>query len=115
MPIRDPERRRQQMAAARARARLRCRLWLKEYLRLNPCVDCGQTDIRVLEFDHRDPARKVANVGRMARSGVSVEAVIREVAKCDVRCANCHRIRTIKEHHSSFRRGGRVTIYDTGG
>lgn len=115
MATRDPERRRQQKIAARARARIRCQLWLKEYLRANPCVDCGQADIRVLEFDHVDPARKVANVGRLARSGVSVETLIREVAKCEVRCANCHRLRTIREHHSAFRRDPNVTVYDTGG
>lgn len=115
MPIRDPERRRQQMAAARARARLRCRLWLKEYLRTHPCVDCGMADIRVLEFDHRDPSKKVANVGRMSRNGSSLAAVMREVEKCDVRCANCHRLRTIKEGHCLRHQGPHVTIYDTGG
>jgi hypothetical protein len=104
MPLSDVEKRR--------RARLRARVWLKAYLAEHPCVDCGEDDIRVLEFDHVCPENKVANVGRMACDGCSVKRLEIEVAKCEVRCANCHRRRTRKEGHASFRR---IVVLDAGG
>lgn len=70
------------------------RQWLLAYLSEHPCVDCGISDMRVLEFDHRDGVEKVAAVSVLARAGYPLSRVVREVAKCDVRCANCHRIRT---------------------
>ncbi len=68
--------------------------WLLEYLLEHPCIDCGESDPIVLEFDHRDASTKVAAVSTLARGGYSLRAVQREVAACDVRCANCHRRRT---------------------
>jgi hypothetical protein len=61
-------------------------------LQRSACIDCGERDPVVLDFDHRDAKR--ANVSLLARrSGVArLEA---EIALCDVRCANCHRIRTL--------------------
>lgn len=68
--------------------------WLVEYLTEHPCIDCGNDDPRVLEFDHRESTAKRMAVSVLARSGYSLPTVQAEVAKCDVRCANCHRIRT---------------------
>lgn len=68
--------------------------WLLEYLLEHPCIDCDESDPIVLEFDHRDASTKVAAVSTLARGGYSLRAVQREVAACDVRCANCHRRRT---------------------
>jgi hypothetical protein len=66
---------------------------IREYLRTHPCVDCGETDIVVLEFDHRDPRDKRYNVTILALQK-PWSRVLAEIAKCDVRCANCHRRRT---------------------
>ncbi len=66
------------------------RVW--QYLLEHPCIDCGKTDPRVLDFDHR--REKVAEVGRLVASGLSWGRVLVEIAKCEVRCANCHRRRT---------------------
>lgn len=73
--------------------RPRVRAMIDQYLREHPCVDCGGTDITVLEFDHRDPAAKELTVAELARDS-EWPRVLREIEKCDVRCANCHRLRT---------------------
>jgi hypothetical protein len=77
-----------QSAARRAENRRRA----VDYLRLHPCVDCGETDIQVLQFDHL--ADKRFDLGRMISGSWSWAAVEREIAKCEVRCANCHRLKT---------------------
>lgn len=74
------------------RRRLQARLF--EYLDEHPCVDCGEDDLRVLDFDHRDPALKRACVGAMVGDEMPWKRIRVEMEKCDVRCANCHRKRT---------------------
>jgi hypothetical protein len=73
--------------------RIENRLLVYSYLQSHPCVDCGETDVVVLEFDHRDPATKRRDVAYLA-ARKSWKTVLVEIAKCDVRCANCHRRRT---------------------
>lgn len=63
------------------------------YLNEHSCIDCGETDIVVLEFDHRDPATKRAKIANVLGSW-TWSTILTEIAKCDVRCANCHRRRT---------------------
>lgn len=67
---------------------------LAEYLASHPCVDCGETDIVVLEFDHI--AGKRGNVRVLATSR-TWNVVADEIAKCQVRCGNCHRRKTARE------------------
>lgn len=72
------------------RANIRAFIW--NYLCDHPCVDCGENDQMVLEFDHlRD---KKHGISRMAQNTVSIRAIGLEIAKCEVRCANCHRRKT---------------------
>lgn len=66
------------------------------YLREHPCVDCGETDPLVLDFDHVR-GKKSYNISDMIRLIFSIDEIKKEIAKCDVRCANCHRIKTAKE------------------
>lgn len=65
-----------------------------EYLRAHPCVDCGEKDPIVLEFDHRDGTEKVESVTQLVTNNCGWQKIEDEIAKCDVRCANCHRRRT---------------------
>lgn len=64
------------------------------YLKDHPCVDCGENDPIVLEFDHTSD--KVANISEMYRN-YTLEKVKLEIDKCQIRCANCHRRKTAKE------------------
>lgn len=70
------------------------------YFLEHPCIDCGETDIRVLEFDHRDKSRKDMPVSLIIRSTSSIKRLKTEIEKCDVRCANCHRKKTLSESDS---------------
>lgn len=74
---------------------------LIEYLACHPCVDCGQKDVHVLDFDHVR-GKKSEHIARLIGVGYSWVAVEAEIAKCEVRCANCHRIKT-GENISSWR------------
>ena len=79
---------------ANVRNQIFVRSWVLTYLQKHPCVDCGITDTRVLQFDHRDPAEKRAAVSKLVADGHSLKTVRLEIEKCSVRCANCHLIRT---------------------
>lgn len=62
------------------------------------CARCGEADPIVLDFHHRDPALKsFALTGSLCYSR-SRGAILNEIAKCDVLCANCHR----REHHKKI-------------
>ncbi len=64
-------------------------------LKRRPCMDCGGTFPPVcMDFDHLPGNKKSGNVSTMARLGWSTEKILAEIAKCDLVCSNCHRIRT---------------------
>jgi hypothetical protein len=65
-----------------------------------PCADCGvQYPYYVMDFDHREGVTKEFSLHRIQNA--TKRAILREIAKCDVVCANCHRERT---HQRSTRR-----------
>lgn len=70
-----------------------------EYLLEHPCVDCRESDIRCLEFDHVRGA-KFKGLSAMKAEGYSMERIKLEIEKCDVRCANCHRKKTLDDYGS---------------
>jgi hypothetical protein len=70
------------------------------YLAEHPCVDCGETDFRCLKFDHRDRKTKTAAIASLLRQSRAWGVLVAEIEKCDVRCANCHRRKTLAEDNS---------------
>ena len=83
--------RRQSKAAKSARQRA-LRAQLLAHLRRHPCVDCGETDPVVLEFDHI--GEKTASISVLLSQTATRKAVDAEIARCEVVCTNCHRRRT---------------------
>lgn len=79
-----------------------CRSYVFEYLKSNHCIDCDEDNILLLDFDHLEPSDKKYSIGKMlnSRGGVSLVKLKAEIDKCVVRCANCHRLRTIKQFGS---------------
>jgi hypothetical protein len=84
--------------AAQKRHRVRIRTKLFELLSEKACVDCGENDPIVLEFDHVEPKTKVRGVARMLSGHWAWEKVLAEINKCEVRCANCHRRKTYNQY-----------------
>ncbi len=61
------------------------------------CADCGyRSHPEALDFDHLPGAEKLANVSRMALATMTEAVILAEIEKCEVVCANCHRIRTFE-------------------
>jgi hypothetical protein len=64
-----------------------------------PCADCGQRfPPYVMDFDHPPGTKKIAAVSRLVWDG-STRVLLAEIAKCDLVCSNCHRIRTWERTH----------------
>ena len=70
--------------------------YIHEYKLKHPCIQCGETDPVVLEFDHRDRDTKCFSVS-YAASHKTFRVLKEEMDKCDVLCANCHRRKTAKQ------------------
>jgi hypothetical protein len=56
------------------------------------CQRCGNNDWRVLDFHHLDPSVKEGTLNKAIARNWSKEHILQEITKCEVLCANCHRI-----------------------
>jgi len=65
--------------------------FVRGYKSASSCLRCGESTSCCLDFHHRDPNLKVAEVAVMPRRGKSIRNIVAEIEKCDVLCANCHR------------------------
>lgn len=93
MPYQD----KQKLYEAQKKHRIRNRHQLIKYLKDHHCIDCGESDIRVLDFDHVR-GEKSFNIGNaISGSHRSWKKILEEISKCDVRCSNCHRKKTAKQ------------------
>ena len=84
------ERHLQVIAERTKAAKRRARLVVGTHLLEHPCVDCGEADIRLLDFDHVPGSTKTKNVMVLANNGYSIARIRAEIAQCEVRCRNCH-------------------------
>jgi deoxycytidylate deaminase len=72
-----------------------------EFLKEHPCVDCGESDVVVLQFDHIRGTKKY-EISKMISTGYPWKRIAEEIEKCDVRCANDH-VRRTAQVQNSFR------------
>lgn len=80
--------------ALKARRVADAQAYVIDYLLDRRCVDCGESDLLVLEFDHL--ADKQTEVSTLVRRGVRLGRIRAEIAKCEIVCASCHRRRTAR-------------------
>lgn len=73
------------------------RTYIDAYKATHPCVDCGESDPRCLDFDHKEGTKKRFPLasGRFR----TIPTIQAEIDKCEIRCANCHR----KRHHGEWK------------
>ena len=81
-------------ASRRRQLRAEARESVHAYLLEHPCVDCGETDVVVLEFDHQGD--KTTEINKMIHAGRPWPEILAEIEKCEVVCANDHRRRTAR-------------------
>ena len=68
------------------------------YLVGKTCEFCGETDIRTFEFDHISPHEKIFGIARSVSLGYSWNEVEKEIKKCRLLCANCHKKQTAEQN-----------------
>jgi len=71
--------------------------FIMDYLKNKKCVDCGEANPLVLQFDHQRD--KIKSVMHMVAHNYSLKKIKKEITKCQIRCANCHMIKTGKERN----------------
>lgn len=67
------------------------RIWLKEYKKNLKCEKCGENFWACLDFHHLDPDIKEHNISNICKTGWCKKRILKEINKCIVLCANCHR------------------------
>jgi hypothetical protein len=86
----------------RRREKRRALLWGEKATR--GCAQCGERDPDCLDFHHRDPSQKSKDSRVFRRKTRKLAAVLAEIAKCDVLCANCHRKLTARKAREDAKR-----------
>ncbi len=72
----------------------RAHKYVTDWLATHPCVDCGESDPIVLDFDHVKPILK-GRVSTLRHKASSLKTLQKEIDQCEVRCCNCHRRVTV--------------------
>jgi hypothetical protein len=71
------------------------RLYVYTILINSKCIDCGDARWQVLDFDHVR-GKKLNNICNMVHDS-SIKKIQLEIEKCEVRCSNCHRMKTSEQ------------------
>ena len=82
--------------------RVRNRDFVKSIKEISECIDCGENNPLVLDFDHVR-GDKVLAISDMVNRAYGINSISEEMEKCEVRCANCHRIITEKRRDDKRR------------
>lgn len=78
----------------------RLSLWIQEYKKQQKCIQCNNNDFRVLQFDHL--GNKMFNLGEASKRGMALAKIKKEIAKCQILCANCHSIKNYESRNGSI-------------
>jgi len=81
--------------------RVRNREFILSYFKSHHCVDCGESNPVVLDFDHIGNNKSI-DVSLMVWQTHSIKSIECEISKCEIRCSNCHRIVTAKRNPSHW-------------
>ncbi len=65
--------------------------WFKEYKKTLRCIKCGENHPATLDFHHKNKRDKLFGINTKVHAGYSIQRVQKEIKKCEVLCANCHR------------------------
>jgi len=66
--------------------------WWKEYKSTLKCKTCGENHPACISFHHRDSSTKEEGLSdAVCRRGWGKDKIMKEIAKCDIICSNCHR------------------------
>jgi hypothetical protein len=94
--IRNKARHVKNVASRRRAAEVALIKRILQYLRCHPCVDCGETNPVLLEFDHVR-GKKLDSVCTLISRGFGWGTIEAEIGKCEVRCCRCHRLKTARQ------------------
>lgn len=78
------------------------RKWWADFKSKRKCIDCGECHPSCLEFHHTNDDKE-SDLCTAVSNGWSKQRIIKEVAKCDCVCANCHRKRHWNESKKKIR------------
>jgi hypothetical protein len=73
------------------------RAWVRQYKAQKGCSRCSEKEPCCLQFHHRNPSEKLFDIGCTDALQMSMERLLKEIAKCDILCANCH-----AKHHAGI-------------
>lgn len=92
----------EKFAAYKRQHRAKTNAWIAEIKMKSGCVDCGyRKHHAALDFDHVRGEKKFG-IGGGGKGDLGRAAILREMAKCEVVCANCHRIRTYERRQEAL-------------
>ena len=70
--------------------------FIKKYVIGKSCK-CGESRIECLEFHHKNPNHKFDSICNLSRA-CNIKKLEKEIEKCEIMCANCHRVETAKQY-----------------